>query len=160
MDFKEQRRHNLKKLYAESGAETYADFVEVNFTKITPNYFNQLINGSRGIGEKKAREIEAECGKPQYWLDWDHSKGKFVDGRSTHELAASYNTEMPNLKITTWAFDTMDYAYKVFIKNGDKATNEKRAELFADLHALAIRDPQIMHLKPETALRLVLRRSP
>lgn len=40
---------------------------------VTPGYVNQLLIGTRGIGEKVARKIESACGKPHGWMDISHA---------------------------------------------------------------------------------------
>ena len=82
--------------------------------------------------------------------------GQNNDHSSLHEPPANYNFTKLDLKITAWAFDTMDHAYESLLgKDASEVTNEERADLFADLYAYAARDPQTMKLKPDTALSLV-----
>lgn len=94
---KEIRIENLRALVKEF---TTADAV-AQAAGTAPMYLSQILNSAksstgtpRGIGDKLARKLEVGCGKPEGWMDTDHSsRYKSNDKSSTffvQEEAASY----------------------------------------------------------------------
>ena len=71
---REIRRRNLLALTKEAGRKrsAFSDKPKAEELKISYNYVNQLINGTRGIGDKAARKLEDIGEKPIYWLDHPH----------------------------------------------------------------------------------------
>ena len=61
----EIRLRNFRKLAGEFGSKTEFS-VE---TGIHASYISQILGGYRNIGEKLARKIESNTGKPPMWLD-------------------------------------------------------------------------------------------
>lgn len=45
----------------------------------SPSYLSQLLSGNRVFGERSARKLENQCGRPAGWLDVDPSKVEDVE---------------------------------------------------------------------------------
>lgn len=77
MDISEIRRANLLKLFSEFVAAnclTGAPLAGLDMAfslkiQINNNYFSGMKTGARSIGNKLARQIESNSGKPKGWLD-------------------------------------------------------------------------------------------
>ncbi len=69
--YKDRRQANLHRLINE-----VADGSQVQFAEMigkSPSYLGQLVRGVGSFGERIARQIERQCGKPHGWLDQDLS---------------------------------------------------------------------------------------
>lgn len=65
--YKKRRQQNLQRLINE-----IADGSQVSFAERigkSPSYVGQLVRGVGSFGERVARQIELQCGKPRGWLD-------------------------------------------------------------------------------------------
>lgn len=67
--YKERRRHNLTRLIDELADGHQAEFA-ARIGK-SASYVGQLVRGVGSFGDRVARQIEAQCGKPRGWLDRD-----------------------------------------------------------------------------------------
>ncbi len=65
--YKHHRRQNLQRLIAEYANGNQAQFADL--IGKSPSYVGQLVRGVGSFGERVAREIERQCGKPRGWLD-------------------------------------------------------------------------------------------
>ncbi len=70
---KEIRVENLQRLIDQAGGRSaFTDKPKAQTNKIDYSYLGQLLNQSRGIGDKTARKLEEIAGKAENWLDNIH----------------------------------------------------------------------------------------
>ncbi len=65
--YKQRRQENLQRLINEIADGSQVQFAE-RIGK-SPSYIGQLVRGVGSFGERVARQIERQCGKPRGWLD-------------------------------------------------------------------------------------------
>ncbi len=65
--YRDSRRRNLIRLIAETSGGNQAQFADL--IGKSPSYVGQLVRGVGSFGERVARQIEKQCGKPRGWLD-------------------------------------------------------------------------------------------
>jgi SOS-response transcriptional repressor LexA len=65
--YKDTRRQNLQRLISEVAQGNQAHFSEM--IGKSPSYMGQLARGVGSFGERVARQIEEQTGKPKGWLD-------------------------------------------------------------------------------------------
>jgi phage repressor protein C with HTH and peptisase S24 domain len=89
---KEIRRLNLSFLEKEAGdREAFTSTPLAEKLKVSYGYVGQLVNGSRGIGDKTARKLEKVGDKPVGWIDIPHPEewqkiGKAEMVKDRHDL--------------------------------------------------------------------------
>lgn len=70
MEITDIRRNRLKEWIAQEYGGKVAEFVRRhNLPPSRESYISQLLSGYRNVGEKAARKLEDEGGKPRGWLD-------------------------------------------------------------------------------------------
>ncbi len=65
--YKQHRQQNLVRLISEKADGNQAQFAEM--IGKSPSYLGQLVRGVGSFGERVARQIEQQCGKPRGWLE-------------------------------------------------------------------------------------------
>lgn len=76
MEITDIRRFRLKEWLAKEYGMKVAEFVRRhNLPPSRESYISQLLSGHRNIGEKAARKLEDEGGKPRGWLDLQPEEG-------------------------------------------------------------------------------------
>lgn len=65
--YKDRRQQNLVRLIHEMTDGNQAQFADL--IGKSPSYLGQLVRGVGSFGERVARQIERQCGKPRGWLD-------------------------------------------------------------------------------------------
>lgn len=73
MEIKEIRRRNLLSLLEDYGQKELG-----KLTDTPPNYFSQVKNRTRNMGDTVARRVEKMLGKSVGWLDTTHEKNNVV----------------------------------------------------------------------------------
>ncbi len=67
--YKARRQKNLLRLIQERADGHQAEFASL--IGKSPSYVGQLVRGVGSFGDRVARQIEQQCGKPRGWLDQD-----------------------------------------------------------------------------------------
>lgn len=64
-----QRAERLKQWLDEFDGKIANFCRQYNLTRARASYLSQVLSGSRKLGERAARKLEAECNRPAGWLD-------------------------------------------------------------------------------------------
>ena len=104
------RRSNLLNLFSEHVARTMADAPseQINgldrefaaLIQVHNTYFSGMKSGARTIGDKLARQIEAQCQKPRNWLDEPHDVARLAGLAAFLQLAERAYLGVPGARKT------------------------------------------------------------
>lgn len=76
----DQRKARLKSWIEADFQGNVAAFCRYyNQNKSMASYISQLFSGGRNFGEKAARKLESDTGRPEGWLDWPDGEAKKVE---------------------------------------------------------------------------------
>lgn len=75
MKIEEIRRANLSKLVEDSA--TIAALA--NAAEISESYISTILSGARNAGSRIARKLERATGRPEGWMDIDHTNRRVIE---------------------------------------------------------------------------------